>query len=216
MSLIPPTPKIYHITHVDNLSGILSNMELVSDAKRINSKLHCSLVGMSAIKERRLKEIQVSCHQGTTVGQYVPFYLCPRSIMLFILHKGNHPDLDYRGGQEPIIHLQGDMKKVIHWANQNKVKWSFTNCNAGAFYARFFKNYSELDQIDWTAIESRYFGSPETKEKKQAEFLMFDVFPWTLIEKIGTINANVANKVRSSLKSAKYKPDVVVERSWYF
>jgi ssDNA thymidine ADP-ribosyltransferase, DarT len=27
------------------------------------------------------------------VGEYVPFYFCPRSITLFLLHKGNHVDL---------------------------------------------------------------------------------------------------------------------------
>jgi len=52
----------------------------------------------------------VKCHPGTKVGQYVPFYFCPRSIMLYILHRGNHPDLDYREGQGPILHLQADSR----------------------------------------------------------------------------------------------------------
>jgi ssDNA thymidine ADP-ribosyltransferase, DarT len=33
------------------------------------------------------------------------------------------------------------------------------------------------------------------KEGKQAEFLMFDVFPWTLVEKIGTIDPEEAAKL---------------------
>ncbi len=88
MPSVPSRPKIYHITHVDNLAGIAASGELISDAKRIASGLTCLLVGMSNIKKRRLEEIEVTCHPGTTVGQYVPHYFCPRSIMLYILHMG--------------------------------------------------------------------------------------------------------------------------------
>jgi hypothetical protein len=34
------------------------------------------------------------------------------------------------------------------------------------------------------------------KEGKQAEFLMFDVFPWELIHKIGTIDSTIETKVK--------------------
>jgi len=47
------------------------------------------------------------------VGDYVPFYFCPRSIMLFIIHQANHPELDYRGGQVPIVHLQADLHTSV-------------------------------------------------------------------------------------------------------
>jgi len=68
-----------------------------SDVKRIERQLPCKLVGMSEIKRRR-ETLAVSCHPNTTVGQYVPFYFCPRSIMLYLLHMGNHPDVNYTEG----------------------------------------------------------------------------------------------------------------------
>jgi hypothetical protein len=40
---------------------------------------------MSSIKRRRIEQLAVSCHPGTRVGDYVPFYFCPRSIMLFVI-----------------------------------------------------------------------------------------------------------------------------------
>jgi hypothetical protein len=113
MASMPPNPKIYHITHVNNIAGIVANQGLVSDANRITNQLSCSLVGMSTIKQRRLNEIEVSCYPGTKVGQYVPFYFCPRSIMLYILYQGNHPELTYKDGQQPIVHLQADLYSVI-------------------------------------------------------------------------------------------------------
>ena len=110
MSPVPTNPKIYHITHIDNLSKIVDAGCIWSDRQRLGQGFSCQVVGMPAIKQRRLEEIDVTCNPGTKVGDYVPFIFCPRSIMLYIFHRGNHPDLPYKGGQQPIIHLQADMK----------------------------------------------------------------------------------------------------------
>lgn len=209
-------PKIYHITHIDNLPSIATGMGLVSDAQRIASNLSCSVVGMSTIKQRRLEEIEVACHPGTKVGQYVPFYFCPRSIMLYILWKNNHPDVSYRGGQSPIVHLQSDLHQVIIWANANSVPWAFSNGNAGSSLTRFYNDPAQLSDIDWAAVTATDFREAKIKEGKQAEFLLFDVFPWTLIEKIGTINRTTATKVHTVLATAGHQPTIAVEPTWYF
>ncbi len=216
MALIPDRPKIYHITHIDNLPSIAETMELVSDANRIANGLSCSLVGMSTIKQRRLEDIGVSCHTGTTVGQYVPFYFCPRSIMLYILHMGNHPDVTYKGGQQPMLHLQADFHAVIHWANSNAVRWAFSNGNAGARLTSFYDRAVQLSEINWTAIAATDFRDPQVKEGKQAEFLMFDAFPWTLIESIGVINSRMASRVQTVLTTVQHRPTIAVQPTWYF
>jgi len=109
MGQIPTNPKLYHITHIDNLPKIVDAGWLWSDRRRLSRGLACEIIGMPTIKKRRLDEIEVTCVPGTKVGDYVPFYLCPRSVMLFIFFKKNHLDLPYKGGQEPIIHLQADL-----------------------------------------------------------------------------------------------------------
>ena len=83
--------KIWHITKKENLPSILQHGVLWSDAKRLEHGLNCEIVGMTKIKERRLQELPVDCHPGTMVGDYVPFYFCSRSVMLYILHMGNNP-----------------------------------------------------------------------------------------------------------------------------
>jgi len=98
MTSTPARPKIYHITHVDNLAAIIADGGLVSDATMIARGGPQTAIGMSSIKQRRLS-LPVHCHPGDCVGDYVPFYFCPRSIMLFVIHCQNHPDLAYRGGQ---------------------------------------------------------------------------------------------------------------------
>jgi hypothetical protein len=216
MTSVPSSPKIYHITHIDNLPNIIASAELVSDANRITNALNCSLVGMSTIKQRRLEEIEVSCHPGTKVGEYVPFYFCPRSIMLYILYKGNNPELTYKGGQRPIIHLESDLDAVINWANSNSVRWAFSDGNAGAYITAFYKDPVDLIKLNWNAINSTSFSDAKIKEGKQAEFLMFDVFPWILVEKIGTIDSTMELKIQTILANVGHQPVIAIERSWYF
>jgi hypothetical protein len=91
----PAHPKIFHITHVDNLRSIVAAGVLRSDASMIAGGAPHAGIGMSPIKQRRLG-LPVTGHANDHVGDYVPFYFCPRSIMLFVIHCANHPDLTYR------------------------------------------------------------------------------------------------------------------------
>jgi ssDNA thymidine ADP-ribosyltransferase, DarT len=216
---MPPYPanqKIWHITHWENLPGILQHGALLSDAKRLEMKLNCSIVGMSKIKERRLKEIEVSSHPGTMVGQYVPFYFCPRSVMLYILFRGNSPDLDYAGGQGPIVHLQADLKRVIDWAEETEIQWAFSDRNAGAYFATFSSEQDDLAGLDWAAIGNPDFRSSVVKEGKQAEFLVFESFPWDLFECVGVYSERIRQNVEELLEDAQPRPNIIIRRDWYY
>ena len=209
-------PKIYHITHVDNLASIVAAGYIEADGRRVGQGAGQTSIGMTEIKRRRLYEIAVSCHKDTMVGEYVPFYLCPRSIMLFIIYKNNHPDMSYRGGQEPILHLQMDMESTIRWANENGVRWAFSDRNAGGRLADFYNSRNELNKIDWDAVNETDFRDPLVKEGKQAEFLIHDTCPWHLVEKIGVLNEKIRNQVNSILQNVQHKPVVTIERTWYY
>ena len=115
-----------------------------------------------------------------------------------------------------MIHLQADVNKVINWADSNAVKWAFSTSNAGSYLTNFYSHPSKLEKIDWAAVTSTDFRHPKLKEGKQAEFLMFDVFPWTLIEKIGIINNEMKIKVSAILANVEHKPILAIEPSWYF
>jgi hypothetical protein len=110
----------------------------------------------------------VPCHPGTNVGDYVPFYFCPRSVMLYVVHMANHPELAYRDGQGPIVHLEADLYDVIRWANRSGRRWAFSLSNAGAYYAEFQSTEADLDRLDWEVIAATDFRAPEVKEGKQA------------------------------------------------
>ena len=100
----------------------------------------------------------------------MPFYFCPRSIMLYVIHMANSPELDYRGGQGPIVHLEADLHEAVAWAERNQRRWAFTLSNAGSSYFEDRCDLAQLDEIDWSAEGAMDWRG--RREKKQAEFLM--------------------------------------------
>jgi hypothetical protein len=210
---IPANPKIFHIVHVDRLASIVSQGCLWSDAAVQSKGLGGTMIGMSHIKQRRLTN-GLSSHGGLTVGQCVPFYFCPRSIMLYIISQQSHEDIAYRGGQQPIIHLQADLNAVISWAQQNNTCWAFTDSNAGSYYFNDYCSVSDLNKIDWNAVNAQLWS--QCKEKKQAEFLLEDHFPWGLVEAIGVYSQAQVQQVSTALTSATHRPPVSIQRNWYY
>ncbi|HLJ57883.1 MAG TPA: DUF4433 domain-containing protein [Chthonomonadaceae bacterium] len=212
----PESPKIYHVTHLDNLGSLSSCGCLYSDSQMVRRGVGKTVIGMSEIKRRRLEELDVSCHPGTKVGEYVPFYFCPRSIMLYLLYRANAPGLAYAGRQRPIVHLESDLNETVEWAERAGRRWAFSTSNAGAYYAEFHKSLKKLPLIDWDAVRNNDFSVPKIKEGKQAEFLVYETFPWQLIRRIGVIGAGEAAQVQMNLARAAHTPQITVEPEWYF
>lgn len=213
---VPEQPKIYHITHVDNLPASVKEGALVCDRIMMERGGAQQSIGMSEIKRRRVEKLSVPCHPGTKVGDYVPFYFCPRSVMLYLISRQNHPELTYRGGQDPIVHLEADLYNVIKWARQNACRWAFSLGNAGAYYAQFRASEAELNQLNWDAIVSQDFRKPDIKEGKQAEFLVHERFPFDLIDGIGVRSIQIRQRAVQALSASSSKPPVDIRRQWYF
>jgi hypothetical protein len=213
---VPAQPRIYHITHVDNLAGIVTDGALWSDAVMVARGGPTTTLGMSDLKRRRLQELRVTCYPDDFVGEYVPFFWCPRSVMLYLIYMGNHPELVYRGGQGQILHLEADFHESVAWADAIPRRWAFALTNAGARYTQFRNDVADLDDLDWNAIANDDFRNSAVKEKKMAEFLMHESFPWELVSSIGVHSEAVAAQVRGILSGAVHIPTVVVRRDWYY
>jgi len=177
-------------------------------------------IGMSRIKHRRLAELRLTSHPDLFVGQCVPFYFCPRSVMLYLIYRANDPDLSYRGGQAPIVHLEADLYNVISWTAQAGHRWAFTLSNAGAYYFEDRCDISRLGEIAWEAVTTnRWSGigaSASFKEGKQAEFLVEYSFPWFLIERIGVFSRTEAQQVSMAMAGATRRPTIEIKADWYY
>ncbi len=150
---VPAHPKIYHIIHLDRLASVVSDAQLWCDEVMVSRDPSGTTIGMSDIKARRLKK-ELTSRPGLRVGQCVPFYFCPRSVMLFLIHRANHPNLTYLKGQELILHFESDLHATVEWAVENDRRWVFTLSNAGAAYFEDRCDIGQLDEINWTAVQA--------------------------------------------------------------
>jgi hypothetical protein len=201
------TVKVSHITHIDNLVSILDQGCLWSDNKRIELGLANQNIGYNHIKARRLVRT-VNVAAGGTIGQYVPFNFCPRSVMLFVIHRGHD---DFQGGQDRVLHLISNID-TIRLTNEHCF---FTDIHADLDYAEQIDDFSRIDELDINRIiKERYWS--DFKEEKQAEFLAFDSVQWQTIQQIGVKTQAIADEVTALLLTTQHKPYVIVKPEWYY
>ena len=202
----PEQVLIYHITDVVNLLGLIAENALYSDA--LMAKRNPETIGYDHIKKRRLKDIPVPCCGWRYVGEFVPFYFCPRSPMLFTLNKGatGRPE----GCQKSVVHLVSTMAAGIATGKA----WAVSSGNAGAFHTTFAAKLEALDALDWEAIRATQWQSKQ--HQKSAEFLVADSFPWTAIQQIGCQNSTTADKVKALLADVAHQPAVAIKTNWYY
>lgn len=203
---------IYHITHLNNLPSIIAQNALMADSKvRANNVLH-TRIGYDHIKSRRLQRPVPVAARGN-LGDYVPFNFCPRSVMLYVIKIGKVPGYD--GGQEKIIHLVS----AVGEAENTGKSWAFTDRHADLAYAVYYDELGKLPELDWEAIATRHWGGAgkdEIKERKQAEFLVHEQYPWRSIIQIGVISEEMARAVKRVVRSSSHKPDVLIRPEWYY
>lgn len=209
MATSPQTTAIYHITDVTNLQSIIASTGISSDARMIASNAAPTAIGYAHIKHRRLTEYRIPCCNNRFVGEFVPFYFCPRSPMLCIINNGK-TDRPI-GCQSSIVHLVSDAGRGIALGGD----WAISDGNAGAAYTDFSNAPEELNNLDWEIIRSNSWGG-ERLHKKQSEFLVADFFPWESITKIGCHSEATANEVFRIIQTANHKPIVAVEPFWYY
>ena len=219
MTKVPEKIRIYHIMHIDRLPSIIEDGYLWSDAETRRRGSPGTTVGMQSIKDRRLTS-QLSSHPSLAVGSCVPFYFCPRSVMLYLLHMGNHEEITYTGGQQDIIHLVADVPKAVKWAERKDRRWAFTLSNAGSGYFEDRADLDQLDEINWDAVKATRWGGNgvdrDIKEGKQAEFLIEESFPWRRFLGIGVYSQIQGEKVTRLISGLPHKPEVKILRNWYY
>lgn len=203
----------YHITHYSNLPSIIKNSGLVAKNYLDNLDLEYKCIAHESIQDKRCNVV-VPLSPGGNLHDYVPFYFCRHSPMLFTIHKGNVAG--YEQGQEEVIYLVSDTDQVI----SHELDFVFTDGHAIMFYTQYFKNINDLSKLPWHYINSRYwFDNAEhndRKRQKQSEFLIHKKVPWSIVESIVVFNQRIADIVEHLISGAAHKPLIHVKRDWYY
>lgn len=202
---------IYHITHIENLSSILSTNALYSTNKMNAQNQEFIDIAYTNIQDRRSQK-QVPIPPYGNLHDYVPFYFAPRSPMLYTISRGNIPG--YKGTQEEIIYLFSTVETVI----SSGLPFTFTDGHAVMNYSGYYNNYNDLNQIDWNVMQSQMWNDtieyPDRKRKRQAEFLVFDNFPIQNLIGISTFSLDYKRHVESCLMQNTIP--VYINREWYY
>lgn len=199
---------LYHITDLSNLPSILASGGLLSDCA-LAGVAH-QVIGYSNIKHRRMTEYRVPCCGNRFVGEFVPFYFCPRSPMLYTVNLGNTERP--RGCQTSIVHLVTTVAAAVSQGRP----FAVSDGNAGAKLVTFRGDLASIDDpshLRWPDITARQWQGK--MHFKQAEFLVADRFDWGGIVYIGCHNTSAADQVKKLLPS-KGGPKVGVQLNWYY
>ena len=210
----PAAPRIYHIVHVDRLASIVADGNLWCDVEIVRRRPPGTAIGMDDIKRRRLEKLYLNTHPDLHVGDCVPFYFCPRSVMLYVDPSGESSQfgLCWRAGSN--CSSGSGFEAVGRLGGKHNLRWAFTLSNAGASYFEDRCHLTQLEEIDWEAVQAQDWQ--ECKEGKQAEFLIERRFPWRLVERIGIRSQRVLQQTTAVLRSIGHKPRVEIRDDWYY
>ena len=204
---------IYHITHVDNLPAILAAGALWSDARLKAASASPKNIAHDHIKQRR-ERTPVTVPPHGVLADYVPFYFCPRSPMLYAFKRGMVSSAS--GEQHDILHLVFDAESLIGAG----LTCVHTDGNAASQPLRFFPGVAGFGDLRWEVIQSgSWRDTPDDndrKRSKQAEFLVHDAVPWEHVQSIGAMTEATRDRAVAAMASAAHRPPVTLQPDWYY
>ena len=205
--------RVFHLTHGKNLAGIIEAGELRCKADLDQQRARYQNIAYPRIQTRRAS-VAVTCGPAGVIHDYVPFYFCPRSPMLFAHHRRQIET--HSEGQRPLIHLATTVEAIIAAGS----RWVFSDGHAAMAYTEFFDDLADLHRVDWRVIASRNWADTDQdgdrKRRKQAEFLVQRALPWAAITEIGVLDVGVKRRVLEIVAGAAHRPAVTVYKAWYY
>lgn len=202
---------IWRILHRDNLQWVLQNGIHCGNSD-VRSPQWVSIGNAELIAKRAAR--QISMAPGGTLGDYVPFYFTPFSVMLRNIHTG------WNGikaiPNDDIVILVSSLRRV----RELGLPFLFTDSHAYSGLARFFDDLADLDQIDWSLLQRRDFKrdpeDPGKLERYQAEALVHEHVPLSALLGIVCHTDVVRADIESKMQSLGVALPVHTRPSWYF
>ena len=200
---------IWRILHRVNLPWVLQNGVHCGNSP-VRSPQWVSIGNAELIDKRAVRPVP----SGGTLGDYVPFYFTPFSIMLRNIHTGWNgikqvPNAD-------IVILVSSLRRV----SELGLPFLFTDSHAYSGLASFYDDLSRLDQIDWALLQRRDFKrdpeDPGKLERYQAEALVHERVPLAALLGIVCYADGVRTEIESKMQALGVALPVYTRPNWYF
>lgn len=210
-SLNPTKALIWRIVHRDNLEWILLN------------GLHCGngfarspdwvSIGNEDLISKRANH-PVPRKPGGMLGDYVPFYFTPFSVMMQNIHTG-WGGIKKRTNDEIII-LVSSLRHI----HATGLTFLFTDSHAYYPWTNFYNNLSDLTKIDWPLLQRRDFkrdpDDPAKFERYQAEALIHQHCPIEGLQGVICYTQTLRKSIEDRVKTRGLDLAVHARPDWYF
>lgn len=214
---MPPLPfakgQLFHMTPIERLTRIIDDGVLQCERALAHLELPGASIAHPHLKARRMVT-PVPIPPYGVVADYVPFYLAPRSPMLYANYAGNV--VGRPSGQDGIVYLITD----VAWISA--LGGVVVTDRHPLRRPRFADLEAVADDsfIDWDVMFDPYFTNTPTDtsrtERRQAEVLVHSAVPIDALQ-------GVATRTRAELEAvmqicARAMPDWRFETqpAWYF
>lgn len=197
----------FRITHIDNISHIAQN-GFVKKNSSLRDEHFVSIGDRQIIKLRGEMEVK-----GYSINDYIPFYLGPRSPMLYVIQHG------YNGVQrvdpEKIVYCVIKLDDLIN----NDIDCIFTDGHALSVLTSFYTKdkLSQIsDIVDYDDVYSTQWNSEvdiDLKRRKEAELLVKNELPSFFIRGYVVYNEAAKHKL---VELGIEENTIIVSRSYYF
>lgn len=182
------TKSLWHMTHRDNLAGILNHGILSHYQSKQASPSRVDISNHS-VQQRRSG---VDPHYGRRVHDYAPLYINPKNPMLYY-HKDRQAEICL-------------VEVSLDCLSENN--FIFTDGNAASQSTLFFGSLDYLNSIPWEVINARYWTDhPDGKRKRCSEVMVYPKIESKHIISVVCCSSETYNMIRSLTKKARISTD---------
>lgn len=208
--------RIYHLTHIRNLPGILATGRLLADGSAHWAERPVVDISSPANRDAR-RDTRVSGPDSPVVADHVPFFLSPNALVWeHIRAQSLDPRLSdnaHDAAAFDFVILVSTVKKVLdHQAAAEPSAAPITVTDGDAAFAatRFGATADTADRMLRTLR-----GDLDSDAILKAELLVPGEVPFGLITLIGVANDRVRDAVKPLLATLGHKPKVAVYPPWF-
>lgn len=209
-SLNPTKALIWRIVHRDNLPWILDN-GLHCASSPIQAPSYVSIGNGELIDKRRHRTVHIA--PGGTLGDYVPFYFTPFSVMMKNIQTGR--SVKKRSNEEILI-----LVSSLHRIHDLGLKFIFTNAHAYSAWTEYYDDLEHLDKIDWLLLQRRDFqrdpDDPKKMERYQAEALIHRHLPVYALLGVVCYSDAVRQAAEAQITARGIELTAHTRSEWYF
>jgi len=209
--------RIYHVTHVSNLPGILATGAVLADIGGEAETRPVTDISSPANRKAR-RATAVAGEGGPAVAEYVPFFLSPAAVLWDTLRAGT-PDPRLAPATRDIpaaeyVILVSTVRQVsgIHGGDASPAVPPVVVADGDA--ALPLTRFATTPEAHERAMRRILLGDDD-QAPLRAELLVKGAVPLEAVSLIGVAHNTARDAVRDILSSADFRPRVAVHPPWF-